>query len=76
MAGRHKGKFEEGGSPSVQYLNVHGVDLLQLLDQRRMVVRVQYVRERKDEVAPERKGNVGRLKGGERPPQLVDGRLL
>ena len=68
MAGRHEGKFEEGGGPSVQYLNVHGVDLLQLLDQRRVVVGVQYVRERKDEVTPERKGDVGRFKGGKRPP--------
>ena len=33
MAGWHKGEFEEGSRPPVQHLNVHGVDLLQLLDQ-------------------------------------------
>ena len=68
MAGQHEGEFEEGGCPSVQHLSVYRVDLLQLLDQCSVVVGVQYVRERKDEITPKRQGDVGRFEGSKRPP--------
>ena len=68
VAGWHKGEFEEGGRPPVQHLNIQGVDLLQLLDQRHVVVRVQHVREREDKIAPKGESDVGGFEGGERPP--------
>ena len=40
---RHQRAFEEGGCPPVEHLNVHGIDLLELLSQSGMVVRVQHL---------------------------------
>ena len=54
VARRHKRELEEGCRSSVQHLNVYGVDLLQLSDQRRVVVGIQHVRESEDEIAPKR----------------------
>ena len=68
VAGRHERELEERCCSSVKHLNVYRVDLLQLLDQRSVVVRIQHMRESEDEVTPKREGDVGRFEDGECPP--------
>ena len=60
---RHQREFKEGGCPPVEHLDVHGIDLLELLSQSGVVVRVQHLRKGEDEVALEREGDVGGLEG-------------
>ena len=76
MAGRHEWEFEERRSSPIKYLNVHRVDLLQLLDQCCMIVCVQDLRKGKDEITSEGDADVGRLKNCQCAPELVDARLL
>ena len=72
MAGQHNRKFEERGCSSVKHLNVYCVDFLQLLRQNGVVIRIQYLQKGEDKVTAQSVGNVGQLKCGERPPELVD----
>ena len=51
VVGRHKREFEERGHSSVEHLNVHCVDLLQLLCQNGVIVGIQHLRKGEDEVA-------------------------
>ena len=76
MAGRHNRELEERGRSPVKYLNVYGVDLLQLLRQDGVIFRVQNLREGEDKVASQSAGDIGGLKNRERSPKLVDARLF
>jgi hypothetical protein len=76
VAGRHDRKLEERGRSPVKYLNVYGIDLLQLLRQDGVVIGVQNLREGKDKVASQSVGDIGGLKNRERPPKLVDAWLF
>ena len=51
VAGQHDRKLEERGRSPVKYLNVYGIDFLQLLRQDGVVIGVQNLREGKDKVA-------------------------
>ena len=59
----HQREFQERGRPPVEHLNVHGVDLLELLRQDGVVVRVQHLRKSEDKIPPKSEGDVGRLEG-------------
>ena len=48
MTSWYEWKLEEGGSPPVKHLNVYRVDLLQLLDERCVVVGIQNLRKGED----------------------------
>jgi hypothetical protein len=75
MVGWHDWELEERSRPPVKHLNVHGVDLLQLLRQNSVVVRVQDLRESQDKIAAEGAGDISRLESGKRSPELVNARL-
>ena len=77
MTSRHKGKLEEGGHPSVKHLNVYGVDFLELLDERCMIVGIQDLRKGKDVITPKGDSDIGWLKHCQRAPELIDsGKVL
>jgi hypothetical protein len=72
MMGWHDREFEERGRSPVKHLNIHTVDLLELLCQNGVIVSVQDLCKGQDEIAPQGAGDISRLENGERTPQLVD----
>ena len=71
MVGWHNRKLEERCRPPVKYLNVYGVDFLQLLGQNGVVVRVQDLRKGEDKVTAQRTGDIRWLECRKRAPKLV-----
>ena len=76
MASQHKRELEEGGGPPVKHLNVYGVDFLQLLDERCVVVGIQDLRKGEDIITPKGDSDVGWFKDRQRAPELVDRRKM
>ena len=68
VTSRHERKFEERCRSSVKHLNIHSVDLLELLRQGGVVFGFQHLREGEDKITAQSVGDISRLESGEHPP--------